>query len=469
MLSSDGLMFCARRLTAVVAGLVVASGCSLFGGARPATSTLPHISVTRPVLIVPGFLGSRLEDERNGRVVWGKIFGLRALTVHEALIQPEYDGKDGLELPIGSTDFRVDRDHLEATGIMDRFTIVPHIAEVKAYTRLLEAFKVCGYRPGGIERCGLDVNAAVFAYDWRRDIVENAQLLAAKIRHIQAATGDPTIRVDIVAHSMGGLIAEYYALYGDEDVLVRDPLPAPTYAGAANIRKLILLGVPHLGSVEAFEILHRGHHVAWRSISNEAIFTMPSVYQLLPPANSVHLGTKGGDADEFNLYAVDDWERFDVSLFSPRSRRAFLRRCKVIFPSDWRRRSNQLYAEFRAFLDAGLRRAERLHRALAAFADRPPGPEVVMIGSATRQTPAALELVNDRHSWKLRPAAGGGLQPGDGTVTAASFTWRRGNVRGGVFPSTAGAGFPVQWVDAKHARLPSDPVVLRRLAKILAK
>jgi pimeloyl-ACP methyl ester carboxylesterase len=455
-----------RPWIAVVAGLVLATGCSVFGGAGPAASTLPHISVTRPVVIVPGLLGSRLEDERNGRVVWGKIFSLRALTVHETLIQPDYDGKDGLELPIDSTDFRANRDHLVATEIMDRFTVIPHMAEVKAYARMLEAFEVCGYRPGGIQSCGLDVNAAVFAYDWRRDIVENAQLLAAKIRDIQANTGDPTIRVDIVAHSMGGLIAEYYALYGGEDVLASDPLPAPTYAGAANLRKLILLGVPHLGSAEAVEILHRGHHVGWRSISNEAIFTMPSIYQLLPPVDAAHIST--GGADGFDLYAAGDWERFDVSVFSPESRRAFLRRCKVFFPADWQRQSDELYSGFRRFLDVSLRRAERLHRALAHFAERPPGHEVVMIGSATRETPAALELVEDRGSWRLRSVEDGGLQPGDGTVTAASFTWRRGDTQDGSLPSTAGAGFPVEWVDAKHSRLPSDSVVLRRLAEILA-
>lgn len=469
MLSSERSRVFGRPLIAAVAGLAIATGCALFGRASPAASPLPHVSVTRPVVIVPGLLGSRLEDERNGRVVWGKMFSLRALTVHESVIQPDYDGKDGLELPIRSTDFQANRDHLVATGIMDQFTIVPHVAEVKAYARMLEAFEVCGYRPGEIQSCGLGVNAAVFAYDWRRDIVENAQLLAARIRDIQANAGDPATRVDIVAHSMGGLIAEYYALYGDEDVLADDQLPMPTYAGAANLGKLILLGVPHLGSVKALKTLHRGRHVGWRSISNEAIFTMPAIYQLLPPDDAVRFSTGGGAAGDFDLYTAGDWERFDVSVFSPGSRRAFLRRCRVFFPTDWQRQSDELYEGFRAFLDVSLQRAERLHRALAHFAERPPGPEVVMIGSATRKTPAALELVEQRRSWRLRSVADGGRKPGDGTVTASSFTWRHDDLQDGILPTTAGAGFPVQWVDAKHSGLPSDPVALRRIAEILAR
>lgn len=103
---------------------------------------------------------------------------------------------------------------------------------------------------------------------------------------------------------MGGLVAEYYVLYGAEDVLGREPLPPPTYAGAANVRKLVLLGVPHRGSVEALEILDRGRRVGWRSISNEAIFTMPSMYQLLTPADAVQTRSGEGRTVGFDLYAV---------------------------------------------------------------------------------------------------------------------------------------------------------------------
>lgn len=458
----------ARCLVAGLLGLMLASGCSGTRVGGRTASTLPHISVTHPVLIVPGLLGSRLEDERNGRVVWGKIFSLRALTVHETLIQPDYDGKDGLELPIDSADLRANRDNLVASGIMDRFTIVPHVAAVQVYSKMLEAFEVCGYQPGELASCGLDVNAAVFDYDWRRDIVENAQLLAERIRDIQANTGDPGAQVDIVAHSLGGLIAEYYVLYGDQDVLDREPLPPPTYAGAANVRKLVLLGVPHLGSVDALETLHRGAHVGWRSISNEAIFTMPSFYQLLPPAGAARVSTLGDGGADFDLYAAEDWERFDVSVFSPKARRAFLRRCKVFFPTDWQRQSDELYARFRVFLEVGLRRAARLHEVLSHFAERPPGPEITLIGSATRPTAAVAQLVPDGRSWRLDLATGAGGQPGDGTVTAASFTWRGGDDPDPADVTRAGAGFPVEWVDARHSQLPGDDAVLRRLAEILA-
>ena len=59
----------------------------------------------------------------------------------------------------------------------------------------------------------------LFAYDWRRDNVESARRLAEKIAEIKRRTNEPDLRFDIIAHSMGGLIARYFAMYGDADVL----------------------------------------------------------------------------------------------------------------------------------------------------------------------------------------------------------------------------------------------------------
>ncbi|MDZ7826880.1 MAG: hypothetical protein U5R48_13775 [Gammaproteobacteria bacterium] len=41
-------------------------------------------------------------------------------------------------------------------------------------------------------------------YDWRRDLQQTAADLDRFIEGIRAARGDPDLRVDVVAHSMGG-------------------------------------------------------------------------------------------------------------------------------------------------------------------------------------------------------------------------------------------------------------------------
>ena len=91
----------------------------------------------------------------------------------------------------------------------------------------------------------------LFPYDWRQDNVEQAKGLERLIDAIRDDYGDPHLRVDIVAHSMGGLIARYYLRYGPVDVLDGMPSLVSLY-GAKRVRKLILLGTPNFGAVSAF-------------------------------------------------------------------------------------------------------------------------------------------------------------------------------------------------------------------------
>ena len=56
---------------------------------------------------------------------------------------------------------------------------------------------------------------------------------------------------------MGGLIARYAAMYGDADLPADDVSLKPTWAGAADINKIIMLGVPNEGSADAFTTSYR--------------------------------------------------------------------------------------------------------------------------------------------------------------------------------------------------------------------
>ena len=65
----------------------------------------------------------------------------------------------------------------------------------------------------------------MFEYDWRQDNVVSARKLHHYLDQIREDHGDPTLKFDAVAHSMGGLITRYFARYGSEDVLDDNEFP----------------------------------------------------------------------------------------------------------------------------------------------------------------------------------------------------------------------------------------------------
>ena len=87
---------------------------------------------------------------------------------------------------------------------------------------------------GLLEDKGFDVYVAF--YDWRKSIGNNSfDFLKTKIDEVRALTGES--KVDIVAHSMGGLVSRGYI----QSSLFED-----------DVEKLVLLGVPNKGSSDAY-------------------------------------------------------------------------------------------------------------------------------------------------------------------------------------------------------------------------
>ena len=65
----------------------------------------------------------------------------------------------------------------------------------------------------------------VFDYDWRQDNIITVGKLDRFIEQIRIDHGDPDLKVDVIAHSMGGLVARYYIRYGTVDVLDDNEFP----------------------------------------------------------------------------------------------------------------------------------------------------------------------------------------------------------------------------------------------------
>ncbi len=184
-----------------------------------------------PLILIPGIGGSELKTSED--VFWnmdnghGGIFNYAYPAGEKVWVNTIEAAKPGNDDYFDILRMRGDginsEANLQLTG--DLFS--------GAYQGLIDFFTSNGYT--------LNQDLFVFPYDWRKDVALTTPLLDQKITEIKNQTG--TNKVDIVAHSMGGLIARNY---------ISDP------NRALNVRKLFTLGTPHLGSVRFLKNLEYG-------------------------------------------------------------------------------------------------------------------------------------------------------------------------------------------------------------------
>ncbi|MCA1589759.1 MAG: hypothetical protein LC734_05070 [Acidobacteria bacterium] len=229
-----------------------------------------------PIIIIPGLTGSELVNSRTGEEVW-----FRARRAKD----------DDIRLPIGPVISR-SRDNLVTRDIIRSVKYLRILPETEIYERLINALEQRGgYKEGRWDAPlanGHQDTFYVFPYDWRRDNVESARQLVRQIDALKRRLGKPNLKFNILAHSMGGLIARYAAMYGGSDLSAG--APRPTWAGARHIRRVFLLGTPNEGSVAAINALINGFSFVGgglnlpfiQDINRFDVFSMPSIYQLLP-------------------------------------------------------------------------------------------------------------------------------------------------------------------------------------------
>jgi pimeloyl-ACP methyl ester carboxylesterase len=377
----------------------------------------------RPVILVPGVFGSRLRNRSTGELVWGSTGGL-----FRSLYRPAEEGADLLELPVDATNPLENRDALEPDGIFDR------VAGRDFYADLLRTLREAGrYTPGDLDdpRPGEDLFA--FDYDWRRDPVESAGRLAEAIERVLRARGDPEGKVDIVAHSLGGLVARYYIRYGGEDLL-DDPEPTPTLRGARRIHRLVLIGAPNAGTLDALRSLLEGVRLV-RRLPAEAIFTMPSAFALLPrPAEPIVID-ESGEAISVDHLDIATWERFGWSVFDPeREAERCERALRQLGEEEGAARCAMEREAYRRYGAWALRRARRFIEALEAPAALPDPVRYAAFGGDCTLTPARVAVVEEEGGYRTyfdpeslpreirsEEMESRMLAPGDGSVTRKSL------------------------------------------------
>ncbi|MER5865555.1 hypothetical protein [Kitasatospora sp. NPDC002040] len=228
---------------------------------------MARVQVNDLVVVVPGIMGSRLAD-RDGKPVWNlsgpaALRGLRAFAGLAPRLSVGPDGEDG---------------GVRAVGLMRDLHVLPGVwTPVDGYdgltTWLQQKFTLTA-RTAGLP-AGLPVNLVEFAYDWRLSCRVNSARLATRVaRELELWRGSAPerreARVVFVCHSMGGLIARHYVAHR---------------GGWEVTRRLITLGTPHRGSLDALLRLVNGLAKPWlpSALSLTAFArSLPSLHELLP-------------------------------------------------------------------------------------------------------------------------------------------------------------------------------------------
>jgi pimeloyl-ACP methyl ester carboxylesterase len=414
----------------------------------------------RPVIVIPGILGSRIVNRKTGEVVWPSL--LRSSV-------------DGLSLPT-TPDLAANRDDLVAARIVETAKFAKIAPEVYVYHHLLRALEEFGgYREGDWDNPppeGDRDTYYVFAYDWRRDNVESARLLVRRIQALKLRLGRPDLRFNIVAHSMGGLVARYAAMYGDRDLPAEGAEARPDWAGASFVNKIFMFGTPNAGSMEALATLLEGYSVTeglrrrvrlLNKLSREDVMTAPSIYQLLPHRAQARVLDENLRPLNLDLYDAAVWRRYGWSAVNNADFRAAYARGE----SGGREAPTErnTLEELDAYFDAVLSRARRFHEALDAVGNadsltdelRAAPVKLFAFGGDCEETLSAPVILRDeKHGrWltlvrprSLRTGEGRKIErgevlramyePGDGRVTRASLLGLQlAGARASVFYQTA--------------------------------
>ena len=388
-----------------------------------------------PVIFVHGVLGSKLRDKNTGMEGW-----------FSSPWKLLFDEFRHLALEIDPESMEV------KPNVFEPYELAGDIIGKDFYGNIINTL----VEYGGYKHVTLgqkinpqQKNLYTFLYDWRQDNVISARQLADMVDQIRVDYGNPDLKVDIVAHSMGGLITRYYMRYGRVDVTNGNDFPVNMYGGD-RVHRVILLGTPNLGSVEMLNAFIDGIKLGFKRINPETLVTMPSLYQLLPHPLNNWLVTAEGKPLNRDLFDIETWRRFQWAIFDPKVR------ARISSEFKTKEEAEKYLDTLERFFNKAIERARRFVWSLTV-----PLPEkhplLIVFGGDCYLTPARIIVEEVKGESLIRmypdeitqPVSGMDyeallMEPGDKSVTKASLMGR--NVLDPSVPRSKYSFFPLDHI-----------------------
>ncbi len=218
-----------------------------------------------PTIFLPGIAGTRMSNKfRNLWPDWPSLYGslddnhLDVMELKSDGVSPLKDEEAYKTVTVG------DAIRKEATEDFYE-SFIGHMSD-RGYKECSKPKEVCA-----------DGRLFVWGYDWRKDLKPSVADLTSYIEQVKTATGSS--QVNLVAHSMGGLIARSYISNSTR---------------AQNVSIMVTMGTPYLGAPKAFQAIHytaclldAAFKKCWlnRDQLHELAQNFPAMYQLTPSPN----------------------------------------------------------------------------------------------------------------------------------------------------------------------------------------
>jgi len=232
-----------------------------------------------PLVFIHGLMGSVLVDEFE-KVRWLAVSEALNLSTPELSLPETWDGvKQG-------------KDRLSPAGVLMRVDLIPHVLGERVYAPWISYASKIRHRP-----------LHIFSYDWRRDNAESAELFEKFLDEIYLRYGKK--RIQIVAHSMGGMIT--LAVWNRRPEL---------------IDRVVFAGVPFRGGVGYLEKMMIGVPISLNKslLTPHVLFTHTSVYSFYPAGQSFEstdvIEDESGKPLAINFYDPEAWRKNGFGPFA---------------------------------------------------------------------------------------------------------------------------------------------------------
>jgi hypothetical protein len=251
-----------------------------------------------PIVFVPGIMGSPLYDDINDT---GHLFDASLSIYNERLWIDPYRLQNGykqryllaLQLDVSGEKPLDPYANIKVAPLREdeQNTLEDNLGKLplSEYKNFFTYFDIKKYQLDDTALPKPDPNTRLFCftYDWRKSLSWNGENLSAFIDLVLQSTN--STKVNIVAHSMGGLVTK--SCVKDFDT--------------ARINKIVFVGTPHLGAPKIYYTMLTGDvefgFFKDFLISNETIRriteNMPSTYQLFPTMEYFDTAIGNGSTD----------------------------------------------------------------------------------------------------------------------------------------------------------------------------